>query len=83
MTLFTHRAPEVKLDKERTALVLVDIQNDFLTEGGKYYVLIEELMKRNNVNANLETLLQASKDNNYPVFMSPHYFPMTTRVKRR
>ncbi|MGY6126916.1 isochorismatase family cysteine hydrolase [Paraburkholderia caledonica] len=74
MTLFTHRAPEVILDKERTALVLVDIQNDFLTEGGKYYVLIEELMKRNNVNANLESLLQTSKDNNYPVFMSPHYF---------
>ncbi len=35
MTIFTHRAPEIQLEKERTALVLVDIQNDFLTEGGK------------------------------------------------
>ncbi|MFM0527296.1 cysteine hydrolase [Paraburkholderia strydomiana] len=74
MTIFTHRAPEIQLEKERTALVLVDIQNDFLTEGGKYYVLIEDLMKRNNVNMNLEALLQAAKDHDYPVFMSPHYF---------
>lgn len=71
--LFEHTVDMV-IDGERTALVLVDIQNDFLTEGGKYYVLIEELVKRNNVNANLETLLQTAKDHNFPVFMSPHYF---------
>ncbi len=27
----------MKLDKQRTAVVLADIQNDFLTEGGVYY----------------------------------------------
>jgi nicotinamidase-related amidase len=64
----------MQIDKDRTALVLVDIQNDFLTDGGKYFVLIEELMKQNNVNANLETLLQTAKDHKFPVFMSPHYF---------
>ncbi|ROM70836.1 hypothetical protein BK653_02840 [Pseudomonas brassicacearum] len=74
MVTFTHQIQEVKLDKERTALVLVDIQNDFLTDGGKYFVMIEELLKRNNVNANLEALLQTAKDNSFPVFMSPHYF---------
>lgn len=71
--LFEHKV-EMEINKDRTALVLVDIQNDFLTEGGKYYVMIEELVKRNNVNANLETLLQTSKDHSFPVFMSPHYF---------
>ena len=71
--IFTHRVT-MELDKTHTALVLVDIQNDFLTDGGKYYVMIEELMKSNNVNANLETLLQTAKDHGYPVFMSPHYF---------
>ena len=71
--LFEHTV-DIEIDRERTALVLADIQNDFLTEGGKYYVLIEELLKRNNVNDNLETLLQTAKDNNFPVFMSPHYF---------
>lgn len=71
--LFEHKV-DMQIDKDRTALVLVDIQNDFLTEGGKYYVMIEELMKRNNVNANLETLLKTAKDHGFPVFMSPHYF---------
>jgi len=31
-------------------------------------------MKRNNVNSNLESLLQAAKTHDLPVFMSPHYF---------
>jgi len=71
--LFEHKV-NMELDAERTALVLVDIQNDFLTEGGKYYVMIEELMKQNDVNAHLEALLQAAQEYEYPVFMSPHYF---------
>ena len=52
---------EMELDKTHTALVLVDIQNDFLIEGGKYFVLIEELMKKNDLNGNIEALLQAAK----------------------
>jgi biuret amidohydrolase len=71
--LFEHKV-DMEINGDRTALVLVDIQNDFLTEGGKYYVLIEELMKKQDVNGNLETLLKAAKDHGYPVFMSPHYF---------
>jgi len=71
--LFEHKV-DMDITAGRTALVLVDIQNDFLTDGGKYYVMIEELMKSNNVNANLETLLQTAKEHGYPVFMSPHYF---------
>jgi biuret amidohydrolase len=71
--LFEHKV-DMQIDKDRTALVLVDIQNDFLTDGGKYYVMIEELMKRNDVNAHLETLLKTCKLHDFPVFMSPHYF---------
>ncbi|MBX4864203.1 cysteine hydrolase [Rhizobium sophorae] len=71
--LFEHKV-NMEISGDRTALVLVDIQNDFLTDGGKYFVMIEELMKKNNVNANLETLLKAAKEHGYPVFMSPHYF---------
>jgi nicotinamidase-related amidase len=71
--LFEHRV-NFDLEKGRTALVLTDMQNDFLAPGGKYYVMIEEGMKRNNVNANLESLLQAAKAHELPVFMSPHYF---------
>ena len=64
--LFEHKV-DMDITAGLTALVLVDIQNDFLTDGGKYYVMIEELMKSNNVNANLETLLQTAKDHGYPV----------------
>lgn len=71
--LFEHKV-DMEISGDRTALVLVDIQNDFLTDGGKYYIMIEELMKKNNVNTNLESLLRAAKDHGYPVFMSPHYF---------
>jgi nicotinamidase-related amidase len=71
--LFDHKV-SMKIDSDRTALVLVDIQNDFLTNGGKYYVMIEEIMNKNRVNSNLEALLEASMDNDFPVFMSPHYF---------
>ena len=71
--LFEHRV-NFDLKKGCTALLVTDMQNDFLTPGGKYYVMIEELMKRNNVNSNLESLLQAAKTHDLPVFMSPHYF---------
>jgi biuret amidohydrolase len=71
--LFEYKV-DMEINGDRTALVLVDIQNDFLSEGGKYYVMIEELMKKNNVNGNLETLLKTAKDHGFPVFMSPHYF---------
>jgi len=74
MVTFTHRNPEMQLEKGRTALVLVDIQNDFLVHGGKYNVLIEEALARNNVVEHLEDLLKAAKANKLPVFMSPHYF---------
>ena len=71
--LFEHRV-NFDLKKGCAALLMTDMQNDFLTPGGKYYVMIEELMKRNNVNSNLESLLHAAKTHDLPVFMSPHYF---------
>jgi len=71
--LFEHKV-EANLVKGRTALVLVDIQNDFLMDGGKYHVMIEELMKKNSVNDHLEVLLKTAKSSEIPVFMSPHYF---------
>ena len=41
MYVFTHRNPEMQLDKQHTALVLADLQNEFLEEKtGTYYELI-------------------------------------------
>ena len=62
MLTFTHRNPEMQLDKPRTALVLADIQNEFLDEKtGKYYPLIEEALKKRNVIANLDKLLSTAQ----------------------
>jgi nicotinamidase-related amidase len=74
MFTFTHRNPEMQLDKKRTALVLADIQNDFLTAGGVYYPMIEDSLKEHAVHDNLEKLLIAAKANDIEVIHSPHYY---------
>ena len=47
MFTFTHRNPEMQLDKQHTALVLADIQNEFLQPGSepRYHALIEDALK--------------------------------------
>ena len=74
MFTFTHRNPEMQLDKERTALVLADIQNEFLSESGSYYPLIEDALRERNVIDHLEQLLQCAKQHDYHVVHSPHYY---------
>jgi len=75
MYTFTHRNPEMQLDKKHTALVLADIQNEFLDEKtGKYYPLIEDALKARNVIDHLEQLLECAKENDFFVIHSPHYY---------
>jgi biuret amidohydrolase len=74
MFTFTHRNPEMQLDRAHTALVLADIQNEFLTEGGVYYPMVAERLRINGVHDHLEELLICAKDNGFPVIHSPHYF---------
>ena len=42
----------VKIPKEKTAIVLIEPQNDFLTEGGTMYAHIQEQLAERNVIAN-------------------------------
>ncbi len=73
--LFEHKV-HMEISGDHTACLLVDIQNDFLTDGGKYYVMIEELMKRNNVNANLEALAAGRQGSRLPsVHVAPLLLP--------
>ena len=74
MHVFTHRNPEMELDRPRTALVLADIQNEFLTEGGSYYPLIEESLKKHQVLDHIEDLLRCAQENDFYVIHSPHYY---------
>ena len=76
MFTFTHRNPEMLLDKEHTALVLADIQNEFLQPGEqpRYYALIENALKKRNVIAHIEALLRTAQELDYFVLHSPHWY---------
>ena len=59
---------------DRTALVLTDPQNDFLSPDGVTWGVVGESVTANNTVANLETLLRTAKQSGMEVFVSPHYY---------
>jgi nicotinamidase-related amidase len=54
--------PDMKIDRERTALVVTDPQNDFLSPEGATWSLVGESVTENNTVANIETLFKAAKE---------------------
>jgi len=66
--------PGMEIDKERTALVITDPQNDFLSPDGATWGLVGKSVTDNNTVNNIESLLKTAKDNDLPVFISPHYY---------
>jgi len=56
-----------------TALVVIDPQNDVLSEGGVSWVLVGESVRENDTVANIERLFRAAKQGGFGVFISPHY----------
>ncbi len=58
----------------RTALVITDPQNDFLSPQGVTWGVVGQSVTENNTVANLETLLQTAKTVGMEVFISPHYY---------
>jgi nicotinamidase-related amidase len=67
-------SPGMTVDARRTALVLTDLQNDFLSPGGIGWGLIAESLAENNTIENIESLLRAARRRGLPVFLSPHYY---------
>jgi nicotinamidase-related amidase len=72
--MFEHAAPGMLIDPASTALVLTDMQSDFLSPSGAAYALIADSLTRNGTADNLERLLAAAKEHGFPVFISPHYY---------
>jgi nicotinamidase-related amidase len=72
--MFTHTGPTMSLDLTVTALVLTDMQNDFLAPGGGAFPLIEQSLAANDTANNLERLLAGATAAEIPVFISPHYY---------
>jgi nicotinamidase-related amidase len=66
--------PGVEIVKGRTALVITDPQNDFLSPKGVAWGVVGESVTKNNKVANIDSLFEAAKANDMPVFISPHYY---------
>jgi nicotinamidase-related amidase len=66
--------PGMEIDLERTAVVITDPQNDFLSPDGVTWGVVGESVTENNTVANLDRLMKAAKDNGMEIFVSPHYY---------
>jgi nicotinamidase-related amidase len=64
----------MRFDPARTAVVVTDPQNDFLSEKGVTWGVVGKSVVENNTVQNIESLFKAAKNNNVPVFVSPHYY---------
>jgi nicotinamidase-related amidase len=63
----------MNLHSKDTALVVIDPQNDVLSEQGISWPLVSESVKENGTVANIERLFVAAKQQGVGVFVSPHY----------
>jgi nicotinamidase-related amidase len=66
--------PGMKIDAPRTALVVTDPQNDFLSPEGATWGVVGKSVEANNTDANIEALFKAAKAAGIEVFISPHYY---------
>lgn len=66
--------PGMTVDGDRTAVVITDPQNDFLSPEGVTWGVVGESVTENNTVENIERLLKAAKERGLPVFISPHYY---------
>ncbi len=64
----------MEINNKDTALLLTDVQNDFLSEEGATWDLVGDSVKENNTVENIDRLFKASKANGFEVFISPHYY---------
>jgi nicotinamidase-related amidase len=66
--------PGLKVDRQRTAVVVTDPQNDFLSPEGVTWGLVGKSVTANGTVENIETLIKTAKTEGLPVFISPHYY---------
>jgi len=66
--------PGVTIVEGRTALLITDPQNDFLSPKGATWGVVGKSVTENNTVENIDSLFAAAKANDIPVFVSPHYY---------
>jgi len=64
----------MNINNKDTAVLLTDVQNDFLSEKGVTWGLVGDSVKENKTVENIERLFKAAKANGFEVFISPHYY---------
>jgi nicotinamidase-related amidase len=66
--------PGMEAVKGRTALVVTDPQNDFLSPKGVAWGVVGKSVTENNTVENIDNLFKSAKAHDMPVFISPHYY---------
>jgi nicotinamidase-related amidase len=66
--------PGVELRKNNVAVVVTDPQNDFLSPEGVTWGVVGQNVTDNNTVENIGQLFASSKENDVPLFISPHYY---------
>jgi len=66
--------PGMEIVAGRTALVVTDPQNDFLSPEGVTWGVVGASVTENNTVENIDSLFRSAKTADMPVFISPHYY---------
>jgi len=64
----------MNINRNDTAVLVIDPQNDFLSEQGATWQLVGDSVTENKTIDNIERLFKAAKQNDFEVFVSPHYY---------
>lgn len=60
-------------DPKITALLCIDLYNDFLSEGGKLFPWVKDIAKENNMHENLRTIVKTAREAGITVYHVPHH----------
>jgi len=66
--------PGFEIVQGRTALLVTDPQNDFLSPDGVAWGVVGKNVEANGTVEHIDQLFAAAKASNIPVFVSPHYY---------
>lgn len=64
----------MNINRNDTAVVIIDPQNDVLDEKGVSWSLVSDSIHENQTIENIERIFKAAKQNEFEVFISPHYY---------
>ncbi|MBD1919417.1 MULTISPECIES: cysteine hydrolase [Cyanophyceae] len=64
----------MNINKTDTAVVVIDPQNDVLSETGVSWDLVSDSVKENKTVENIERVFKVAKQADFEVFISPHYY---------